>query len=56
VAVVDLTRILSDDEEVGRLMEDLELGVSEAQGLVCQKYMLSTSKIVMRAWSCHTQI
>jgi hypothetical protein len=32
-AITDSTRILSDDEEVGNLMEDLELGVSEALGI-----------------------
>jgi hypothetical protein len=33
VAVAELTRLSSGDEEVGRLMEDLELGVSEALGI-----------------------
>jgi hypothetical protein len=33
VAVTDLTWSLSGDEEVGQLMEDLELGVSEALGI-----------------------
>jgi hypothetical protein len=33
VAIVELTRSSSGDEEVGRLIEDLELGVSEALGI-----------------------
>jgi hypothetical protein len=33
VAIADLTRTLSDDEEVGNLMEDLELVVSEVLGI-----------------------
>jgi hypothetical protein len=42
VVVTDLNRLSSDDEEVGNLMEDLELGVSEALGIslseVCAQY------------------
>jgi hypothetical protein len=34
IAAVHLTRTLSDDEEVGRLMGDLELGVSKALGIM----------------------
>jgi hypothetical protein len=33
VAATDLTRTSSDDEEVGQLMEELELGVSKALGI-----------------------
>jgi hypothetical protein len=33
IAVVDLTQLSSDEEEVGNLMEDLELGVSKALGV-----------------------
>jgi hypothetical protein len=42
VAVVELPRLSSGDEEVGHLMKDLELGVSEVLGIslldVCAWY------------------
>jgi hypothetical protein len=45
----DLTQT-SSDEEVGKQMEELELWVSEALGiLVCWKYGLGTFKIVTQA-------
>jgi hypothetical protein len=33
IAAADLTRLLSEEEEVNNLMEELELGVSEALGI-----------------------
>jgi hypothetical protein len=41
IAVVELTRLSSEDEKVGQLMEELELGVSEALGMSLSK---------LRAW------
>jgi hypothetical protein len=37
VSLVDLTRMSSDDEEVGNLMEDPELGVSKDLGISLSK-------------------
>jgi hypothetical protein len=48
VAIVELTRLLPEDEEVGWLVEDSELGVSKALGIslseVCAQYFRDSDK------------